>query len=622
MTAFARLRTLARLHDLRDRPDADLLHLFADRRDEAAFELLVRRHGPLVLGVCRRALGDHAADDAFQATFLLLARRAPALREPAGLSRWLYGVAARVAREAQRQERRRRRREQRAARPEAVHLTHDDTTAEVDAAVRRLPEPYRTAVLLCDLGGFTRDQAAAELGVPAGTVASRVSRGRQLLAADLTRRGVTLGVLAAAVPAGLGESTARVAGLVAAGEAAPAAVLPLIAHGGRTMFGLKVVAAVLVLGGAAVVLPGGQKPAADLPKLVEVAPPPRPAETPAAKLARLKQEYQAEEKAHRTLTDTSPTGGQTYSLRPFDARKYLPPLAELAGGPDEAVAFDAAVFALEVRGRDGESRDAAITALIARYAKTPYAHQLGTPLINNCQDREATMLALAAATDDRVVAADSLFWAGMSLDDGRGTRFRGPEPGWMTANRAKAVAYYRRVIAEYPTERHKVSGHLAGRAREVLDWLERLRPGRPAPPTAGTDLTGKPLDLADFKGKTVVLHFWQPGPVGGREMAALTTLQDEYRDRGVVVLGVTGWGDVSPDRCRASAEERGAYWRSWYDPRRRDPSSPGPLHAAWGTASYPTCHIVAADGMIDAFGVGVDSVAGRLKTLYPQPVKP
>jgi thiol-disulfide isomerase/thioredoxin/predicted DNA-binding protein (UPF0251 family) len=193
------------------------------------------------------------------------------------VANWLYGTAARTAREALRHERRRRRRERAAARP-TVARPEDDTASLVDAAVRQLPEPYRSAVLLCDLGGLTRDRAAAELGVPPGTVASRLSRGRALLAEALTRQGVTLGAgMAVAVPAELVAGTVRLGVLVTAGEAAvPPAVGALLTRGGRTVFPLtlwKLAAGLLALGGAAVALgTGGPKPPADPP-----APPDKPA---------------------------------------------------------------------------------------------------------------------------------------------------------------------------------------------------------------------------------------------------------------------------------------------------------------------------------------------------------
>ncbi len=598
----ARLRTLLRLHDLRDRPDADLLRLFADGRDEAAFELLVRRHGPLVLGVCRRALGDHAADDAFQATFLLLARRGPALREPAGLSRWLYGVAARVAREAQRQERRRRRREQRAARPESVHPPHDDPSTEVDAAVRRLPEPYRTAVLLCDLGGRSRAEAAAELGVPAGTVASRGGRGRQMLAADLTRRGLALGVLAAAVPAGRCESTARVAGLVAAGEAVvPAAVGALLTHGGRTMLGLKLAVATLVLGGgAAVVLPGGQKPA--VPPAVA-----KPAETYAERLARLKTEYM-KEAISATKQQTDPKSGEVVgvSMDPADEKRilgtYLPQLLELGDCPDEPTAVAALAYASNFTNRGFglvPDADEAWKRLVERHGRSPrlahFAREVAnsrSPAINH---RIELLLTWASDHTSRGLLE---FHLAMSEDPAL-MHISGEVPANRDLRRELAAARYRRIIDQYADVD---GGELARQAGRGLQRLtpETLRPGRPAPKTTGTDLAGQPIDLADFKGKVVVLEFWGSwcGPCV-EATPGLKWVAETYADKGVVVLGVMA--ETDPAAARKSAEKLGVPWRNWLDVRTEGRS---PIVAAWDVRRFPTTVVLDRAGVIRAVDPG------------------
>lgn len=181
-----------------DPPDAALLRQFADGRCEAAFAALVRRHGPLVLGVCRRVVPDrHLADDAFQAAFVVLARRAGGIDPTRPLGPWLYGVAHRVALRARTMIGRRRKRETLAAGvPEVPHTppAADDTTAILDEEIARLPDATREAVILCELQGLTRREAAAKLGVAEGTLSSRLAAARKLLAARLRSRGVTLGV--------------------------------------------------------------------------------------------------------------------------------------------------------------------------------------------------------------------------------------------------------------------------------------------------------------------------------------------------------------------------------------------------------------------------------------------
>jgi RNA polymerase sigma factor (sigma-70 family) len=213
--------------------DGELLEAFASRRDGACFEALVRRHGPMVLGVCRRVLRNDAdAEDAFQAAFLVLVRRANAVPR-AAVGNWLYGVAYRTALNARRAAARRRARER--SEDDMPHPTTEpaEDWAEVrpllDAELSRLPDRYRSAVVLCDLEGLTRAEAARQLGAPEGTVSGRLTTARRMLADRLARRGVTLsaaamGVLltreaAAAVPAPLLTLTVQAGEALAAGTA-------------------------------------------------------------------------------------------------------------------------------------------------------------------------------------------------------------------------------------------------------------------------------------------------------------------------------------------------------------------------------------------------------------------
>jgi RNA polymerase sigma factor (sigma-70 family) len=194
--------------------DVQLLARYAARRDraaEVAFEALVRRHGPMVLRVCHQVLGDrHTAEDAFQATFLILARRAGSIRQPELLGNWLHGVALRTAREARMRDDRRRRRESagvgpvgvetvgRAPRPEGELVRREELEA-LHEEVARLPERYRMPVILCDLEGLTHREAARRLHCPLGTIGVRLLRARERLRSRRTRRGIapTAGLLAA-----------------------------------------------------------------------------------------------------------------------------------------------------------------------------------------------------------------------------------------------------------------------------------------------------------------------------------------------------------------------------------------------------------------------------------------
>src|SRR5437660_2354589 len=176
--------------------DMDLLELFRRQNNEAAFAELVRRHGPLVLGVCGRVLHNaHDADDVFQATFLVLARKADSIRKQGSLPSWLHGVAYRLALKCRAGTQRRRRQE----RP---FLDYEGSTgndayrrevqAVLDEELQRLPEQQRAPLLLCYAEGKSQHEAARDLGWSRGTLKRRLERGRQILRDRLTRRGVTM----------------------------------------------------------------------------------------------------------------------------------------------------------------------------------------------------------------------------------------------------------------------------------------------------------------------------------------------------------------------------------------------------------------------------------------------
>jgi RNA polymerase sigma factor (sigma-70 family) len=236
------LRPSPQLRDGDQRTDGQLLDDFITRRDGAGFEALVRRHGPMVLGVCRRVLHqEQDAEDAFQATFLVLARKAASVGRPERLGNWLYGVAYRTALDARAAAARRRARERQVSPMPEPETTGDadvwrDLRPLLDRELSRLPEKYRVAVVLCDLQGGTRRDVAEQLGVPEGTLSGRLTTAHRLLAKRLARHGLALsgGALAAGlsgdsasagVPAPLlavtaQAATAQVAGVVSAQVAA------------------------------------------------------------------------------------------------------------------------------------------------------------------------------------------------------------------------------------------------------------------------------------------------------------------------------------------------------------------------------------------------------------------
>jgi RNA polymerase sigma factor (sigma-70 family) len=268
-TVLPYLRKLAaRLDDAAS--DRELLRRFQAERDEGAFAEIVRRHQPMLLRVCRRVLSDgHDAEDVCQAAFLVLAKRASAVRWHDSVAGWLYRAARRLALKLQRADCRRRRYEARAQhRPPAdeppAALAARELQGVLDSELGRLPEKYRAPILLCCLEGRTRDEAARFLGWPLAAVKNRLEQGRARLRRRLARRGVTLGAaltsawltegpaLARCAPAA--TRTARFALSVRSGQAKVSAMVPArvarLAEGvARTMFltQLKVAAAALAL---------------------------------------------------------------------------------------------------------------------------------------------------------------------------------------------------------------------------------------------------------------------------------------------------------------------------------------------------------------------------------------
>jgi RNA polymerase sigma factor (sigma-70 family) len=241
-TVLRHLHTLAVSPTTRDLTDVQLLERFRQDHDEAAFTALVKRHGRLVWGVCRHHLpSDADAEDAFQATFLVLARQAASIRKGGSLGCWLHGVAYRVAQRAKRDAARRRTHEQRAQnmpKPSSVpEAAWRDLQATLDEEVQRLPEKCRAPFVLCCLEGNSLADAAGQLGWKVGTVSGRVAQARKQLKQRLARRGVTFSAVlcagelsrqaaSAVVPAGLVRRTVRAAlGIAAGGVSAPVAAL-------------------------------------------------------------------------------------------------------------------------------------------------------------------------------------------------------------------------------------------------------------------------------------------------------------------------------------------------------------------------------------------------------------
>jgi RNA polymerase sigma factor (sigma-70 family) len=219
--------------------DGQLLECFITQHNDAAFAALVQRHAPMVWGVCHRVLRSHPdAEDAFQATFLVLVRKAVSIVPRERVANWLYGVAYQTARKARATAARRKARERQVeAMPEPAVQEHDlwcDLQPILDQELSRLPEKYRVAIVLCDVQGKTRQESAQQLGLPEGTLSGRLTRGRRMLAKRLARRGVMLasaalaGVLSkaasACAPPSVVSSTIQAASRFAAAQAAPGVI--------------------------------------------------------------------------------------------------------------------------------------------------------------------------------------------------------------------------------------------------------------------------------------------------------------------------------------------------------------------------------------------------------------
>jgi len=233
------LRLIRRIFDyphMRTCPDQELLRRFCREQDEAAFEAILRRHGPMVLDVCRAMLPNEAdAEDAFQATFVVFAIKAKSIQKAGSLASWLHGVAYRTARKAQTAFALRQKHESLFAVREdptmADELSWREARQIIHEELKSLPDPCRAAVILCYFEGMTQDQAAEELGLPKGTLKGRLERGRELLRLRLVRRGLGPAAIVAAsalptvtmaadLPAGLLGSLVKASTSLAAGQSA------------------------------------------------------------------------------------------------------------------------------------------------------------------------------------------------------------------------------------------------------------------------------------------------------------------------------------------------------------------------------------------------------------------
>jgi RNA polymerase sigma factor (sigma-70 family) len=275
--AVRHIRRLADDRKMSQRTDGVLLRAFLSDNSQAAFEALVQRHGPMVLRVCRRTLGNvHDAEDAVQATFLLLAQKATSVRKRESLASWLYGVAYRMATNTRRSAQRRHKHESQAGQPQprdpAIITAWNELQALLDEEIASLPETLRAPFVLCCMESKSYAEAALELGLQEGTIRNRLGRARKRLQVRLTRRGLSLATVLAAVAVGSSSASAAVtrslmraivepaaqivSGKTLAASAVSTKVIALVQGVNQTMFLTKCKTAILLFFCAGIVAAG------------------------------------------------------------------------------------------------------------------------------------------------------------------------------------------------------------------------------------------------------------------------------------------------------------------------------------------------------------------------------
>jgi RNA polymerase sigma factor (sigma-70 family) len=583
--ALQRLRWATLLRDGDSPTGSNLLERFLRQRDEVAFEALVRRHGPMVLGVCRRVLRNEAdAEDAFQATFLVLVRKAASVRPRGMVGNWLYGVARNTALKARDMIRRRQAREREAgamSRPAATGDVGRHLQTLLDEELPALPDKYRAPVVLCDLEGKTVKEAARQLGWPQGTLATRLRRGRALLAKRLVRHGLTYsgagvaaalagGAAAAGVPAPLVTATVEAATAVAAGKAALAGVVaaPVAA---LTEGVLKVMLLTKLKNAGLVLLAAVALGAAAAGAAYRAPAEPRGAQ-PEAKPG----------VAGARATETGPpkaASGTRFENAPHWSWYYHDPRprGELGSSMSLADVSGRGLSAIVETDKDGGLR------VYLAYRETEAALRYRPVAFDSQRKRYA--LAGDQGTGHRGIAL-----VGFRLD-----------PRVLPAAKAEYLGF------EYLSRegRKAAAREAAGRARkagvEVLPWPEV---GQPYDFVLTTP-DGKKVRGHDWRGKVVLIDCWATwcSPCMAK-MPQLQELYAKHHAAGLEVVGVC-W-DQDGDKGRKAAGRLGLAWPQVYVPAKEK------ARALWteasGIESLPRLLLIDRDGVLRA-----DCGPGELK---------
>ena len=676
-TALRHVESLLRDGTAAGLTDGQLLGRFADEpgglAGESAFAALVERHGAMVLRVCRQVLGDeHDAQDASQATFLVLARRAGSIARRDSVASWLHGVAVRVSAKARSSAMRRRARERRRVEMEAVRPVESDTIeggerwAELHEELGRLPDAFRAPLVLCYLEGLTQEQAAAQLRWRLGTLQSRLARGRAKLKSRLTRRGVALsagllGAGSASTPEVWAEATVRAAirfttksGASALGEGPASAALAREVLKAMTLAKVKLIAGaalIAVASGAAVLALPARAPEPKAPDepaaVVKSAPRSTPALTPAAVPNHTIRGVVRDEHGRPVAkawvgTDPRPMQDTWDNPRPAFIRERAEPYRDEHGNivppgevgkyfefrrsessawqpasPDDIRPFKPMSFGGDGKAVSDEElarsysnytvrvarggwwmaapigkHDPARTDAEGRFsieitwpgdsklhfASADYTLQAIRPLKDGELDRpiEVTLkpTRLVRARVIEVPKDDTqayLNWA-ISTVDSAGKIADGWQK-WMLPNpNANDPAHVKRHLeVRLPAGKYKVEF----RSESVLQVFDfevppgvgtydmpdftlpalasvRMKGGAAAEIDA-TDLDGKPVKLADYRGKVVVLDFWATwcGPCIGA-MPKLAALKERFKDKPLVILALHDNSVPSADAFKAA----------------------------------------------------------------------
>ncbi len=625
------IRRAALLRDGAGLTDAQLLGYFVERRDEAAFAALVKQHGPMVWGVCRRLLNHHDAEDAFQSTFLVLVRKAASIVPRERVANWLYGVAYQTALQARRTAARRRAREKQVmAMPEPA-VTEQDLWRElqplIDQELNRLPDAYREVIVLSDLEGKTRKEAARQLGLAEGTVASRLARARAMLAKRLARHGLAVSgaalaavlteqAVSANVPSAVLSSTIKAATLAAAGQSAAVISVKVVALTTgvlRTMFVNKITVATTVLLALGFLTAGGSVLTYQNLKAKDAEPRPlgsgsRRSPLPhgrgsdkqqpsrAERLKAIRDAYTKERdkfrEAIRAGTIKPDADGNYPGWADMIERYAKSTLKLIDEDASDEVGCDALVFCIADLGIGGYQVDPNLYRLLLEH--------------HAASEKIHSVLLLGVAPMDflREVTAKSphvniRLWANYKLAE-----------KLYAAGKAKEAEPLLEAISR-DEEAKKIGGHvmgtLADTANRLLFEIRHLNIGQEVPEIDGEDLDGKPMKLSESRGKVTLLVFWATwcGPCM-QMVPHERALAERYAGKPFVLVGVNG--DTLPDknftmtdadgkavddtaRVKAAVEKNKICWRSFRN---------GQFTSAvnWNVRSWPTIFLIDHRGII------------------------